>query len=159
MSAIKPLPHTYLAKGKYWYFRRAGAGNIRIEGDAFSPHFMWHYRQLMAQSGATAKQAADRRRIRRLEAVAGKRAESLVYFIGIEPDGPIKIGSAKDVRQRLMTLQVAVPQPLAVLATVPGGVVKEREYHARFQVHRLRGEWFSRTPELAAEIAALGAPE
>lgn len=157
--ASKPLPHTYLAKGKYWYFRHPTVGNARIEGEAFSAHFMWHYRQLVAQSGADKRVRKARQRIRNIEARAAKRTESHVYFIGAEPDGPIKIGVAKDVASRMVTLQVAMPQTLRLLAAVKGGIAKEREYHRQFEPLKMRGEWFRRGPELLALIATLEAPK
>lgn len=156
---MRSLPYTYLAKGKYWYFRHNRTGTVRIEGEPFSPHFMWHYRQLMAKSGAKARQTKARQRVRRAEQRLNRRADSYVYFIGVEPEGPVKIGLAKDVRQRLATLQVAVSQPLKVLAVAEGGMARERDYHRRFDAIRMRGEWFERAPELLAEIASLGAPE
>lgn len=77
-----------------------------------------------------------------------------VYFIGGEL-GPVKIGMASNVKRRLRDLQMASPIELAILATVEGPPLLEREYHKRFAAHRLHGEWFTRYPETEAEIALL----
>lgn len=45
MAAID-LPYTYLAKGRYWRFRRAGR-DTKINGEPGSPEFMAHYQALM----------------------------------------------------------------------------------------------------------------
>jgi len=79
-----------------------------------------------------------------------------VYFIGGET-GPIKIGESSNVRNRFSDLQASSPVVLSVLATCPGGSKAEREYHRRFASARLHGEWFSRTPEIEAEISKIRA--
>lgn len=82
------------------------------------------------------------------------RHPTTVYFVAGEV-GAVKIGSARDVNKRLIDLQCGSPITLKVLATVEGGQKREREYHRQFAAHRLHGEWFSRTPEIEAEIARL----
>jgi hypothetical protein len=84
-----------------------------------------------------------------------KKGEQHVYFFGT-PDA-IKIGVALDVARRLKGIQAHHYHPLQVLATCPGGVRLEREYHARFAAYRLRGEWFERCPAILAEIERLSA--
>ena len=79
-----------------------------------------------------------------------------VYFIAGET-GPVKIGVAVDPQKRLSGLQTSHPIPLAILAVTPGSVQVEREYHQRFAAHRVRGEWFTRAPEIVAEIERLAA--
>jgi hypothetical protein len=78
----------------------------------------------------------------------------VIYFVQQGTDGPIKIGVSTDPEQRLRTLQSSSPQPLTLLAFMPGGVESERDLHRRFADGRLEGEWFrSDTPGLADEIA------
>lgn len=105
-----------------------------------------------------AKEADERLKVRKLaearEASKGKARAQRVYFIASE-GGPIKIGIAKDPEARLRGLQTSHPERLSVLATCPGGPLKERLYHARFAGHRLSGEWFARAPEIEAEIDRL----
>ncbi len=80
-----------------------------------------------------------------------------VYFIQAG-SGAIKIGIAANVSRRLVELQVGNHDPLRVLTVLDGGRGAEREYHARFAQHRLRGEWFAPHPDILAEIARLTPP-
>lgn len=74
---------------------------------------------------------------------AGRQdTEGYVYFIQAAAGGPIKIGKANDVHERLATLQLYCPFELRVLAKRPGGYLLERELHHRFRAYRLHGEWF-----------------
>jgi len=78
---------------------------------------------------------------------------SVVYFIQAGGDaGPIKIGVAVDPWRRLCHLQTASHDVLAMLGMTAGDVAHERELHERFAIARLRGEWFTATPELLAYI-------
>ena len=152
----KPLPYTLCVKGRFWYFRKRGHDIVTLPGQPGEPAFMAAYRRLLDSSGARLKRQKQKRRIKIAEARAAVRNRALVYFIGIEPDGPVKIGTALNVQERLCTLQTAVPMPLAILATCEGGRSREREYHRLFAHARMRGEWFERVPDLLAEISAIG---
>lgn len=77
-----------------------------------------------------------------------------VYFIGGD-DTPIKIGFSSAPTLRLEALQTGHWVKLSILATSPGTLATEAEYHNRFAEHRLHGEWFARSPTLLAEIARL----
>ncbi|MGK2908549.1 MAG: GIY-YIG nuclease family protein [Sphingobium sp.] len=95
-------------------------------------------------------------------AIARKRCKStprtsfdrVVYFVAAD-DGPIKIGMACDVKRRLRELRTKTKMDLKVLATVGGSSFREGAYHQRFACHRTQGEWFSRHPEILAEIERL----
>ena len=79
-----------------------------------------------------------------------------VYFIV----GPrcVKIGTARDVEQRLYALQSASPFGLRLLGKMPGDRRLEQEFHKRWSEYRRRGEWFDLKPKLHQEIKlALGA--
>lgn len=76
------------------------------------------------------------------------------YFIGVE-DGPIKIGYSVDVQSRFSAIQSCSPVRLKIFAVASGGEAREEAYHYQFHEHRLHGEWFSRTPEIEAEITRL----
>jgi len=65
-----------------------------------------------------------------------------IYFIQAGKGGPIKVGNALDVRQRLNTLQVASPEKLTLLHSMSGTPELEKAYHKEWAEHRLRGEWF-----------------
>jgi hypothetical protein len=74
-----------------------------------------------------------------------------VYFL-FDGRDCIKIGCGRPTERlrtfrtgnvgRLELLAVAVGEPMAI----------EQEYHRRFGVYRVDGEWFSVNPELKAEI-------
>lgn len=75
-----------------------------------------------------------------------------VYFVS---DGEhIKIGYSTAPKIRVADLQVSSGRELVLLGTISGGLDTERRLHARFAHCRVRGEWFSPTPELTAFIAA-----
>lgn len=78
------------------------------------------------------------------------------YFIGGE-EGPVKIGYAVCVKDRLRAIQSCSPVALRVLALADGGMEREVAYHAQFERHRLHGEWFERCAEIEAEINRLNA--
>ena len=76
-----------------------------------------------------------------------------VYFIHSEESNAVKIGRAKDVDQRLKSLQTAHPHRLKVIRTfkVKGGkAAKELEnsLHQKFDDIILSGEWFKAEQEL-----------
>ncbi len=79
-----------------------------------------------------------------------------VYFIQTE-DGPIKIGVAWDVADRLRHLQTANPTELVVLNAVrceskAAAKVLERTLHRQLQNFHIRGEWFEPAPEVFGAI-------
>lgn len=83
---------------------------------------------------------------------------SNVYFI--QSGTRVKIGVATNVRDRLSGLQIGSPEPLHVLAVIENaGLSEERELHAKFARHHIRGEWFSLDGDLAAFVADLPAYE
>jgi len=84
--------------------------------------------------------------------------EQVVYFIGAGETGPIKIGIARDPQARLSTFQTGHFERLTILALTTGGRELESAYHKRFAEHRKTGEWFTRCPEIEAEIARLSSP-
>ena len=75
---------------------------------------------------------------------SGNVPAGVVYFV--RSGDSIKIGSASDFKRRSSSLQTASPEPLNVLAIVPG--LDEYKIHQRFAHLRIRGEWFRAEPEL-----------
>lgn len=65
----------------------------------------------------------------------------------------IKIGTSNNLRGRLLD----IPHD-RVLALEPGGRTIEQRRHAEHAHARVRGEWFSQTPELLAHIESLQRP-
>jgi hypothetical protein len=77
----------------------------------------------------------------------------LIYFAQAVCGGPVKIGTAVDVDRRLAQLEANYGQPLALLATMPGGQEEEQAIHERFSEIRLgRTEQFKPTFELMTFI-------
>lgn len=74
-----------------------------------------------------------------------------VYFIS-DAFGNVKIGVAADPTLRCQDMQVSHAGELRVEAVIPGGYPAEARLHAQFSDARLRGEWFSMTPEIAHYI-------
>lgn len=76
-----------------------------------------------------------------------------VYFIQAGDDGPVKIGTAKDVLRRLSMLKTSSAEPLHLRALYEGGAAEESLLHRRFAAHRIRREWFN--PDVLAEAVDL----
>jgi len=84
-----------------------------------------------------------------------------VYFIRCE--GFIKIGKAQRPEARVKAIRrggIKFPTRLdldtaELIATEPGGLVREKELHARFAHLRHTGEWFREAPELTEYIDTL----
>jgi len=105
-----------------------------------------------ALSGKPADQLAELRRL--AYPPPPPQPEGYTYFVS-DGVGPIKIGFAMNVKTRLKALSTGSPVKLKVLATRRGPARVERFYHKRFAAHRLHGEWFSRHPDILAEIDRL----
>jgi hypothetical protein len=80
---------------------------------------------------------------------------SNIYFLRAGPDGPVKIGRARDVARRVRTLQTGSAVQLLLLGVIPGVAKLERQLHHRWRRCRIRGEWFTPSPELLTHIDAL----
>jgi hypothetical protein len=94
------------------------------------------------------------RHVERMHQWADMDDKGVCYFIGGDV-GAVKIGFTIDIKSRLRTIQANSPIPLRVLATRSGGETRERAYHCQFDEHRLHYEWFTRSPEIEAEISRL----
>lgn len=67
-----------------------------------------------------------------------------VYLIGPthKSDGSYKIGVSTNPNNRLEAIQVANPESLMILATMPGTEREESELHLRYKEVSISGEWF-----------------
>ena len=82
-----------------------------------------------------------------------------VYFIRAGESGPVKIGYATNVAQRLVKMQSDAADDLFVIGVdAAGSKETEREYHARFATEKIRGEWFSPSAQILETAAQLGVP-
>lgn len=74
-----------------------------------------------------------------------------VYVIAESSMGPSKIGIAANTKQRLAMLQTGNPMVLflAFSVMVANSLVVERCAHAVLERHRMAGEWFKVSPDVA----------
>lgn len=149
---MRALPHTYLAKGKYWRFRHPKTGDCSLDGEPFGRDFINHYRALLARVGLSMKSVGADKVLRSNEVQANY---TRLYFMGIEPAGPVKIGITYDITRRLRHIQMACPYEVSLIADFPGSRSIEAELHRRFAAHRMKGEWFNRVDEIMDEIDRL----
>lgn len=76
-----------------------------------------------------------------------------VYFVRAPRSKAIKIGfTLGDPFVRMAALQTGNPDPLELVAALPGSREDEGAFHARFKPQRLTGEWFTDDRELRAFI-------
>ena len=88
---------------------------------------------------------------------------SRVYFVQAGGDlGPIKIGSAKNVASRLVTLQTGNHEDLRLLFEIyvggerlDGSFAAEAAFHCFFHDLHIRGDWFRRSEEIVSLIEKL----
>lgn len=66
----------------------------------------------------------------------------MIYFIQDCETENIKIGFAKEPKNRLTNLQTATSNNLNLLAEMNGDRIKEQEIHKLFSSDLVRGEWF-----------------
>lgn len=78
------------------------------------------------------------------------------YCVRNGDDGPVKIGKARNIAKRMVTLRTAVPF-LKLLAYTDRSS-DERLLHVAFAAHRVSGEWFSFCPEIADYVASATTP-
>jgi hypothetical protein len=83
-----------------------------------------------------------------------------VYFILNEDSNAIKIGRAKNLARRMMSLQTSSPAKLRLIKSVQVAAAKEaqeleRALHQQFREIRLAGEWFKAEANLLEYISQL----
>jgi hypothetical protein len=86
----------------------------------------------------------------------GQEEGEVCYFVEIVGTGLVKIGTTRDLRQRLYDFRrgVGAAQVYRVLRVVPGGRHVESALHRRFARQRVRGEVFRLEP-IRADIELL----
>jgi ORF6N domain len=63
------------------------------------------------------------------------------YFLQAGKDGPIKIGSTRNLAVRIRTLMTMSPVPLQLLGVMKGD--HEESCHMQLGIYRIHGEWFT----------------
>lgn len=72
-----------------------------------------------------------------------------IYLITVEAeDRPIKIGFTEHLRKRFNHLQVGLPFAVKLEAAIDADRQVEIHLHRILDRHRIRGEWFRRTPDV-----------
>lgn len=109
--------------------------------------FEWEQR---VARGLPARPTDEEKRAVAVERERKTRRLRTIYFILDEERDAVKIGISGDPMGRLASLQTGHAGRLRLVGTMPGTRHDEKRLHQRFAGVRLRGEWFRRTPEIAA---------
>jgi hypothetical protein len=83
------------------------------------------------------------------------RAEDVekdVYFIVAGPT--VKIGVSSNICARIATLKTGICHPIEAVYVENGRRFSESSLHAKFDAHRMQGEWFSLSDEIRSYIEA-----
>jgi hypothetical protein len=78
----------------------------------------------------------------------------MIYF-AIAPDGRIKIGTSRNVEERLEQISAYLASPMALLGSIEGSHPLERRIHEYLAEHRIAGEWYRDCPEVRRTIRNL----
>jgi hypothetical protein len=105
----------------------------------------------VASCGGDAHRAIN---VQALRWTRGGRAST--YLIEAVGTGLVKIGSARNIKERLLKLQYPCPVELKVIASCEDDV--ERRLHAELDAYRAHGEWFRACPEVIGAALELMAP-
>lgn len=66
----------------------------------------------------------------------------MIYFIGKNWRGPVKIGFSTNPQKRLEQIQTGNPYKMRILYLAVGSFYMEKRLHKLFKKHRYQGEWF-----------------
>ena len=80
--------------------------------------------------------------------------ESMVYFILHRKYNAVKIGYTSDIDKRISDFRASCPvhSDIKLLFWFDGNQKEEAEFHRRFRIYRLDGEWFALEDELKAFV-------
>ena len=78
-----------------------------------------------------------------------------IYFLKNGRRKLVKIGFSSDHATRIGSIQMATPDKLKLIATIPGSRALEAELHKRFAKYHVQGEWFSVDGALATYLERL----
>lgn len=74
----------------------------------------------------------------------------MIYFI--QSGDCIKIGYSNNPEKRRAAIATASLDTCVLLLVLDGGYSEEKAFHEKFREYRIRGEWFSLSPDLDAFI-------
>lgn len=80
----------------------------------------------------------------------------VVYCIQRGEGGPVKIGWAQRLAQRVVFLRRDSPEPIIIRAAVPGGRALEAWFHRRHEGRHFHGEWFNDPEVVVADVRRFG---
>lgn len=93
-----------------------------------------------------------RRRARSSDPIVFYTEQVWIYFIQAGDGGPIKIGRATNVLDRMSSMQSDNHERLKLIGVTEGRRSRERELHARFRHLRMHGEWFRPEDDLVKYV-------
>lgn len=85
---------------------------------------------------------------------------SIVYFLRVGDDGPVKIGftSHSEPSKRIGELQAGCPWPLNLIGFVAGRKPHENWLHEKLLAHRMTNEWFEPAPLVIETVGQVLSP-
>jgi hypothetical protein len=86
--------------------------------------------------------------------IRGPNRPTLIYFVKAA-NGPVKIGSTKNLYGRIAALRADSPVPLEVIGHCLGILADEKALHRRFWHLHSHGEWFHAAKELLSYIESV----
>ena len=78
----------------------------------------------------------------------GRKRSGFVYFVAAHDLGLVKIGWAKDVKRRILSMQSGSPVDLCLIHAFAGVPMDEARMHGQFAHLRVKREWFRLTDEI-----------
>lgn len=126
------------------YFRKRGQPQIPIPGLPGSAVFIAAYKMLTAPEPPK-PMVVRRRRVKPKKPPVGQ-----IYYLS---DGDhIKIGFTSNWDKRKYAYSTYSPRELELVAIHPGTMFQEKRLHRMFKSHRVKNEWYSRSPEILDHI-------
>lgn len=95
------------------------------------------------------------RRMPALDSLPKPYGERLWVYVFASLRGGVKIGVARDVDRRFLTVRTGHPYPLTNVGAFRGSRAHELYLHKFFARERLAGEWFRASPRIKTFVVAL----
>lgn len=87
--------------------------------------------------------------------IATKDTKAGFIYVIAAGSSKVKIGWAKDPKERCRKLQTGTHQHLILWRQIEGTIPEERALHRRFKQHSVRGEWFHLRGDLEEWVHSL----